>query len=412
MISGVGSNLYNLSSYIQSNATLNRAMIDVGGIDIPLIVTANNRDERIERAIRGNMVVFAAFFAPIISMPFLNNFFLKREDLLRHPDEKHILQMSKKHLTEEDPEKFKEGIKKTVEELENTKKPKFKDCAKHFDDILKRFSVEQLRHKLIKVHKNVFWADFLVASFCTISVPWLSNFITEKRTKRKGYVGEFRIAGENYTDKMTEKHEKLKKTKIGISYLLPVVTGSILAKGLHRAMKLPEKDLGKVGKLIKKNITLFDYKDAIYMSKMGYFAALVGGELPSAAFACRDKHELKMRVTLWSAMVAMLFGGDFVLNNIAGRAIDWKWDTKLMDTKGFEQTKGVGGFFKKCLMHVNSFEKLNKMVKISPATKKAALAMYWGNLALTTILLGFGMSILTNKTMKKDVKKDLQKSNL
>lgn len=406
MISGVGSNLYNLSSYIQSNATLNRTMIDIFGVDIPFIATANNRDERVERAIRGNMIIFSAFIAPIVSMPFLNKFFLKKEGLLNHPDEKHILQVSKEHLTG-DAEKLKQGIKKTVKDLENTKKPKFQDCAKHFDNILKRFPAEQLRHKLIKVHKNVFLADFLIASFCTISVPWLSNFITEKRTKRKGYVGEFKIAGENYTDKMTEKHEKLKNTKIGISYLLPILTGSILVKGLHRAMKLPEKDLGGVGKLIKKNISLFDYKDAIYMSKMGYFAALVFGELPAAAFACRDKHELKMRVTLWSAMVVMLFGGDFVLNNIAGRAIDKKFGTQLMDTKGFEKAS----FFKRCLMHVNSFEKLNKMVKVSPATKKAALAMYWGNLALTTILLGFGMSILTNRTMKKDVKKDLQKMN-
>ncbi len=308
----------------------------------------------------------------------------------------------------DDAEKLKQGMKKTIQELDNTKKPKFKDCAKHFDNILKRFPAQELRHKLIKVHKNVFLADFLIASFCTISVPWLSNFITEKRTKRKGYVGEFKIAGENYTDKMAEKHEKLKKTKIGISYLLPIVTGGILTKGLHRAMTLPEKDLGKIGKLVKKKISLFDYKDAIYMSKMGYFVALVAGELPAAAMACRDKHELKMRITVWSVLVAMLFGGDFVLNNIAGRAIDKKFGTKLMDTKGFEKA----GFLKKCLMHVNSFEKLNKMAKVSPATKKAALVMYWGNLALTSILLGFGLNYVTNRNMKKDVKKDMQKMKI
>lgn len=404
MVSGVGSNLYNLSSYVQSNATLNRTMMDIFGVDIPFIAMANNKDERIERIVRGNMVVFSAFIAPIVSMPFLNKFFLKKEGLLQHPDEKHILQVSKEHLSV-DAEKLKQGMKKTVQELENTKKPKFKDCAKHFDNILKRFPAEELRHKLIKVHKNVFLADFLIASFCTISVPWLSNFITEKRTKRKGYVGEFKIAGENYTDKMTEKHEKFKNTKIAISYILPIITGSILVKGLHRAMKLPENDLGGVGKLIKKNISLFDYKDAIYMSKMGYFVALIAGELPSAAMACRDKHELKMRATTWAVLVAMLFGGDFVLNNIAGRAIDKKFGTQLMDAKGFEKAS----FFKRCLMHVNSFEKLNKMAKVSPATKKAALAMYWGNLALTTILLGFGLNFVTNRNMRKDVKKDLQK---
>ncbi len=94
MISGVGSNLYNLSSYVQSNATLNRTMIDIFGVDIPFIAMANNKDERIERIIRGNLIVVAAFIAPIVSMPFLNKFFLKKEGLLKHPDEKHILQVS------------------------------------------------------------------------------------------------------------------------------------------------------------------------------------------------------------------------------------------------------------------------------------------------------------------------------
>lgn len=407
VISGVGSNLYNLSSYIQSNATLNRAMIEVCGVDIPLIVMANNRDERIERAIRGNLFVFTAFVAPLISMPFLNKFFLKKEGLLEHPDEKHILQISKEYLTKENPEKLKEGIKKTVQELENTKKPKFKDCAKHFDNILKRFPAEQLRHKLIKVHKNVFLADFLIASICSVTLPWLSNYITEKRTNRKGYVGEFKIAGENYTDKMAEKHEKFKALKIGASFVLPIIAGLGITKGLHNAMKLPEASLGRIGKSLKKNIAMFDYKDAIYMSKMGYLATMFAGDLPSFILSSRDKHELKMKISVWTVLLGMLFGGDFILNNIAGRAIDKGFGTKLMDTKGFEKS----GFFKKCLMHVNSFEKLNKMAKVSSATKKAALAMYWGNLALTTIFLGFGLNMVTNRNMKKDVKKDLQKFN-
>lgn len=402
MLSGVGPGLYNLSSYIQSNATLNRATIELLGCEVPLTVMANNRDERIERIIRGSLFVLAAFVAPLASMPFLNRFFLKKEGLLEHLNEKHVLQLSKQYLTK-DSELMKEGFKKTVEELENTKKPKFKDCAKHFDNVLKRFPAEQLRHKLIKVHKNVFLVDFLIASLCSISIPWISNYVTERRTKRVGYVGEFKIAGKDYTDKMATTHEKLKKVKMGLSFTMPILAGCLVAKKLHNAMKLPEKQLGAIGQHLKRKIQLFDYKDAIYMSKMGYLTTMFAGDLPCYMLACRDKHEFKMRMTLWSVFMAMLFGGDFVLNNMAGRACDAKFGTKLMDTKGFEKA----GFFKKFLMNVNSFEKLNKMAKVSPATKKAALAMYWGNLALTTILLGFGMNVVINRNMKKDVKKDL-----
>lgn len=415
MISGPGNSLYNLSSYIQSNATLNRATMETFGVEIPYIIMANNKDERVERSFRACFFIIASFLAPLVSMPTLNKMFLKKEGLLEHPEEKHILQISKEYLAKN--EKFMlEGIEKTKEELKNTKKEKFKNVSLHFENILKRFpedkSKEILRQKLIKVHKNVFLADFLIASMCAISVPWVANYLTEKRTKRIGYVGEFKIADSNYTDKMAEKHKKLKKTKIGISVAIPVLVASGLSNMIKKSMLHPEEKLGKIGRYLKRNINMFDYKNAIYMSKMGYLAVMYAGDLPAYMLACRDKHELKMRTTAWAFILVALFGGDFALNNMVGRACDKHLGTQLINRDNVKKS----GFFRDFLLDINSFEKLNKMAKVSPQTKKAALAMYWGNLALTTILMGFGVSAITNSNMKKDVKKDLvklkEKSNL
>lgn len=403
MLPTLMSNLYSASTYIQSNAMLNRAVMEVGGVEVPAVLTANNKDERIERLMRAALFVTTSFFAPALFMPVLNKFFLKQAKIITNPAEKAILNVSKQYLTN-DADFMIQGFNKTATELE--KKNEFKEISKHFNNVLNRFpDKEILRQKLINVHKNVFATDFILASMCSISVPWLANFTTEKRTKRAGYVGEFEIAPKEYTDKKTEHHKKSQKIKLGISIAIPLAVAASISKTLKNVMVKPEEQLSKMGKLFKKNVHLLDYKNAIFMNKMGYLAVMFAGDMPSYLLACRDKHELKMRATLWSVIFAAMFGVETILNNIVGRTLDTKLGTTLMNKKGFEKA----GFFKKLLMKTHDFGELNKMSQVSNLTKKVALGMYWGNFAFTTALLGFGMSILMNRTMKKDVKTALEK---
>lgn len=405
MVTPIGANLYNVSSSIQSNSMLNRAVMETGGVEIPFILMANNKDERIERLFRNSFYVATSFVAPVLAMPFLNKFFLKRAKLIENKKEADILCVSKGFLTK-DVKEMEKGFQITAEELKSSDKKKFKDVSKHFNNVLERFpDKEVLRQKLIKTHNRVFWSDFLITSALAVSVPWISNLFTERRTKRAGYVGEFEIADKKYTDKMTEKHERNKKIKLGLSCLPSILTAASFYKVISNSMIKPEEKLGKFGKLIKRNMHKFDYKNAIFMSKAGYFAVMLVGEMPVHFLASRDKHELKMRVTAWAVIMSMLFGGDFVLNNLVGRTCDAKFGTTLMNKKGFEKA----GFFKKFLMDTHSLDKLNKMTNVSKKTKRAALFMYCGNFALTTALLGFGVNAATNKNMKKDVKKDLEK---
>lgn len=408
MVLPVSSNLYSISSSIQSNATLNRAVMEVGGIEIPFAIMANNRDERIERFIRASFFVTASFVAPVVTMPLLNKFFTKKANIIKNDKEVDILRVSKDFLTK-DSSKMEEGFRETAKELQLKDKNKFQDVGKHFNNVLARFpDKEVLRRELVKTHNKIFLADFLVASLSAIAVPWVSNFITEKRTKRSGYVGEFKIADENYTDKMSEKHDSLKPAKIGVSVAIPVLASFGISKTLANSMLKPEEKLGHIGKFLKKNAHMFDYKNTRFMSRAGYFAVMLAGDMPSYMLACRDKHELKMRATGWAFALAMLFGGDFVLNNLIGRASDAKLGTNLMNKKGYENA----GFFKKFLMGANSLDKISQMGKAAKKTKQAALIMYWGNFALTTIMLGFGLPFVTNRQMKKDVQKDLNKQKI
>lgn len=405
MAAPLSSNLYNISASIQSNATLNRGVMELGGVEIPFTIMANNKEERVERLMRGVLFLAASFVAPVVTMPVLNKNFSKIAGIIKNNKEIDVLKISKEYLTS-DTDRMLEGFSKTSEELKKSKnKEKFKDIDRHFKNVLERFpDKEILRQKLVKAHSKIFLADFLIAGLLSIAVPWGSNFITEKRTKRTGYVGEFAIADKKYTDKMAEKHESIKKKKLVISCLFPILASIGLAKLHYNSMIKPAAKLGYVGKLIKKNIHKFDYKNAIFMSKAAFFALMVFGDMPAYLLACRDKHELKMRTTIWTFLTAVMFGGDFVLNNITGRICDAKLGTTLMDKKGHEKS----GFFKKFLMDTHDMEKLNKMANVSKKTKKAALIMYWGNFALNTAVMGFALSFIVSRQMKKDVKKDLQ----
>lgn len=398
MFSNIVNNLYKTSTYIQSNTPLNRAMMEGGGVEVPFIIMANNKDERIERAIRMNLFMLASFVAPVVSMPYLNRFFLKKEGL-ENNKEFSILKLSKKYLVSDGL--IPEGIEKLKEDFKDNKKINIDEMNRYFDNMLK---TKDLRKKLIKVHKNVFLTDFLIASLLAVSIPWVSNHITAKRTNRLGYVGEFAIADKNYTNKMTSKHEKNKKIKTAIAYASSITAAFSTAKILQNAMGKPVEKLGKAGKFLKKNINLFDYKNAIYMSKMSYFTVMLTGDLPSFLLACRDKHELKMRLTSWIFHLGMLFGFDFLLNNVTGRLCDKYLHTTLMDRENFHNK----GKFNKLFMNTNSFEQLNKMKNVSPLTKKIALGLYWGNLAATAAFLGYGVCKITNMNMRKDVKNDLK----
>jgi len=402
MISPMGreSALYNLTSGIERNTILNRGIMETFGIELPWSAMANNKDERIERFIKTLLLISFSLVAPTITMPIINRVILRGAIKGLKPEELNILRVSKKYLTE-DVNLMKKGFKQTAAEME--KNPKHKNISQHFNNILDRYTgkEEELRKILIKAHERIFGIDFAISSLTSISIPWLSNYITEKRTGRIGYVGEFKMAGKKYSDKAAQKHEKYKKLKFALSCAFALLPAILIPKLAARAMLKPADKLGPITKFFKDKAHLFDYTDGVFLSKATLFTIMVFGDLPTFLLSSRDKHELKSKASFWGFVFPMLFGGEPVLNNIVGRLSDKFFKTKLMNTDNFDPK---AGYWKKFLLPVYKLEKLKTMPNIE-STKKAALVMYWANLALTTILLGLGLPYVINKQLKKDVTK-------
>ena len=244
---------YNVTSKIESNAILNRGLMEACGYEIPFAIMANNKDERKERFMRATWFIISAFVAPVITMPLINKLVLRHfiKDLA--PEEIHILKVSKKYLTE-NTAKMREGFEK----------PAYTNIKDHFDNLLKRFDNEILRKRLIKAHENIFIIDFAISAILGITNHWVSTSLTAKRTGREGYVGEFNMADKKYTDKMSEKHRKTKNIKMISAYIIGIASAIIFPKLLARSMMKNASELGSVGKFFKNKAHLFEPDTIIF----------------------------------------------------------------------------------------------------------------------------------------------------
>jgi len=403
--------LYKTSAGIQNNTVANRGILDLGGWLIPNVIMANNKDERQERLTKYGAYFALAMISPFVFVPMANRSALKLLGITKKfsGKEAHIIQLSKKYLANNEKE-MEEGIKNLSENgIEKTFGSGTINVEKEFNSILNRFpDKEVLRQKLISAQKIQFMSDFVPLGFLAGSIPWLANDRTKKTTGRSGFTAEFKMADKEYTEKQAATHEKTKHKKMLYAYAttlgMMALIPTIIAKSL--ATKTP----GSFASKIKKNAHLFDYTKGIFLGMLPYFLIDILADIPHWLLSCRDKHETKDSSIRFGVALSIFFGGDYLLNNMAGRMLDKKFKTKLMDDE-----KHKKGFFRKFLMPVNSLDKLKNMKNVSPEilkrTQKLAVGMYWGNMAAIMLILGFGTPYLLNKLLKKNIEKDLKQNN-
>ncbi len=328
-------------------------------------------------------------------LPQINKLVLKNAGVIKNFKDKgvEIVRVSKGDLSE-NAAKMEKAIRKRGKEL---------GLEREFNEILKKFpDKEKLRETLINAHKNIFKLDFLTTSVAITSLPWLVNLYTELTTGRKGYSGEFEMADEAYTDKQAKGHEENKDKKLLLSFGLAIAPALIIPGYVARAMKQGSEQLGRLSGWIKKNAKNFDYKDGKFMSLLTYAVMWHTGDLPSYLLAARDKHELKYNAVAFPVLGAFFFAGDRILNSVFGRFLDKHKGTSIMNTKGYEKA----GFWKKLFMPMKSLKDIT-----SAKSLKYAQGMYWGNMALTALLIGTIMPRILNRVLKKNVEAELEQEN-
>lgn len=430
---------YDITRKVQENTLLNRGIIDIGGCAIPQAVMSNNKDEGIERFSMSTLYFFMSIVTPFFMLPFLNKRCLSSAGLVKDfkNAEKEIMQVSKKYLTK-DGKYLSEGIEKTglrldaaknvkeakkknlklnlFEEMERLKKDGIKgEHQKAFANILERYKgrEEELRKKLIGVHKNVFTYDFLTTAWMWCATPYIATGITEKRTHKKGFSAAYDMVDQSKFDE--KKYKADKRKKLAASALIATIPPIIAPKMIMKSMT------SKNGAL-KKFASAFNYTDGMFMSKSIFALMWLLCDYPSQLVGSRDKLEMRDRAIRGAALFTMFFGGDFVLNNLAGRALDKFAGTKIMERKqGTENVKGgarLKQFFKDFKLSPKNFSDLDGIeasAKVINKTKKYGTGLYWFSLLSNCALIGFAVPALMNRMLKKSVHKEYQeppKTNL
>lgn len=421
---------YDITRQVQENTLLNRGIIDIGGCAIPQAVMSNNKDEGIERFSMSTLYFFMSIVTPFFMLPFLNKRCLSSSGLVKDfkNAEKEIMQVSKKYLTK-DGEFLAEGIKKTgirldaaknvkeaqkkniklnlFEEMERLKKEGVKgEHQKAFDNILERYKgkEDELREKLINVHKNVFTYDFLSTAWMWCATPYIATGLTEKRTHKKGFSAAYNMVDQNKFDEKKYKADKRKKllTSALIATIPPLIAPKMIMKSLT----------SKNGAL-KKYASCFNYTDGMFMSKSIFALMWLLCDYPSQLVGSRDKLELRDRAIRGATLFTMFFGGDFVLNNAVGRAMDKFAGTKIMDrkpetlnAKGNDRIKQFFKDFKLSPKAFSDFEGIEASKEVINKTKKYGTGLYWFALLANCALIGFALPALMNKMLRKSVSKE------
>lgn len=337
---------YEATRTVQENTLLNRGIIDMCGCALPQAVMSNNKDEAIERLTMSGIYFCISALTPFIMLPFFNKRFLSSSGIVKDLKgaEKNIIKVSKKYLTG-DSKLLVDGIRETAVKLDSGAHNKNRQA---FEKILSRYKgkEDELREKLIKVHKNVFTADFLTTALMNCATPYITTELTEKRTHKKGFSAAFDMVDQQNFDE--KKYEAAKKKKMFASALVATVTPLIAPKLIMKHITAPKGAL-------KKYAENFNYYQGMFMSKTMYALMWALCDYPSLIIGSRDKLERKDRAIRGAALFTMFFGGDFLINNTTGRLIDKFAGTKIIDRKPSSQNlKGkerLKQFFKdfKCL---------------------------------------------------------------
>ena len=392
--------LFNVVSNIESNILLNKGITDLGGLVVPQAIMSNNKDESIERVFKSILYFFMTFVSPFILLPVINKKALSHYNITKtfNNNEKRILEVSKKYLTK-DKEYFEKGLKEKSKELFGNENG--------FDSIIEKYQndTEKLRNDLIDAHTAIHFTDFLTTNLMVASIPWLGNLLTKCRTNRSGYSGTYEMADEDFTKIAAQKHDKTKRIRQAATLALAFLPAIVLPPLVKRGMKTGANSSSKIIKWFNQNAGKFDYKDAIFMSRLTALAMWLTSDYFPYQLACRDKYEYRDCVIRGTSIGLVFWGGDLLLKRLFAKGSDRIFKTNLMNNK----TKKPYTISE--LKNYKNIEELkNLSEKAIKKTQNASVGLYVLNLAVIIATLGFGLPAFLNKILKTSVNKDKERT--
>lgn len=385
-------NFKGFSDLVMGNIFLNKALFDLTSSDIPWVIMANNKEERRERINRSALSIGMVFVSPLIVLPFINRFTMKNIVGLTskfNSKEWHAIKLSNKDLIS--AEKIKTGLENLSKELKINFKPIIDKVGGDYD---------KLRSKVSTAKNIVLGTDLMLIAGSFGHIGFFNAWQTKQKTRQNGYSAELKMADKEVIEKRAEKYKKTEKLRYAafLSSLLYLTVA--IPAALKRGLVSP---VGcKFGDFVKKHATKFDYKDAIFMSRLPMALSFLTAHF-GIFMASRNSTERKDNLIRSSSTLSIFFLGDILLASILGGLSDKFLKTKLL--KKDSENKILNNVLPpiKDLKELKA-EKLKKEVKF-------AKGIFWLNFAVLSALMGFITPYFINKLIKKEVAEDTKKDS-
>lgn len=372
---------------VMGNIFLNKALFDLTSSDIPWVIMANNKEERRERINRSALSVGMVFVSPLIVLPFVNRFTMRKLTSDFASKQWQAIKLSNKHLVS--AEKTKSGLEKLSKELKIDFKPIIDKVDGDYD---------KLRSKISTAKNIVLGTDLMLIAGSFGHIGFFNAWQTKQKTGQNGYSAELKMADKDVIEKRAEKYKKTEKAR----YATFFTSLMALTVAMPIAIKhgLTSKMSNKFSNFVKKHGAKFDYKDAIFASRLPMFLSFLVAHF-GIFMSSRNSTERKDNLIRSSATLSIFFLGDLLLASILGRLSDKHLGTNII--KRDEEKKILNKI-------LPPMKKLDE-IKASGSAKsiKMAKGIFWLNFAVLSALMGFITPYFINKLIKKEVADDANK---
>lgn len=369
---------------VMGNIFLNKALFDLTSSDIPWVVMANNKEERRERINRSALSIGMVFVSPLIILPFVNRFAMRSVVKLTQDfasNQYNAIKLSNKNLVS--AQKTKEGLEELSKELKIDFKPIIDKVGGDYD---------KLRNKISVAKNIVLGTDLALIAGSFGHIGFFNAWQTKKKTGQNGYSAELKMADKEVIEKRAEKYKRYEKIRYGA--FLTSLIGLCVALPVAIKRGLGTQKIGKFGAFVKKYADKFDYKDAIFMSRLPMALSFLTAHF-GIFMASRNSTERKDNVIRSSATLSIFFLGDILLASVLGRLSDKYLKTSLI------KRDSAKNFFNKILPPMKELKELK--TASSHKSVKAAKGIFWLNFAVLSALMGFITPYFINKLIKKEV---------
>lgn len=371
-----------LTEMVMGNIFLNKALFDLTSSDIPWVIMANNKEERRERINRSALSIGMVFVSPLIVLPFVNRLAMRKLIPDFVSKQWQAIKLSNKDLVS--AEKTKAGLQELSKGLKIDFKPIIDKVGGDYD---------KLRNKISTAKNVVLGTDLMLIAGSFGHIGFFNAWQTKQKTGQNGFSAELKMADREVIEKRAEKYKKTEKVRyaafltglLGLTVAMPAA--------IKRGIVSPVGS--KFGNFIKKHAAKFDYKDAIFMSRLPMALSFLTAHF-GIFMSSRNSTERKDNLIRSSATLSIFFLGDILLASVLGRVFD-----KLLKTNLIKKD-GKNKILNKVLPPIKDLKEL-KAEKLTKEVKFAK-GIFWLNFVVLSVLMGFITPYFINKLIKKEVK--------